>query len=191
MSRGNKETEILIENLESQLARLLAQLEDLEELRDCLDDDEYEETKAETLEQLEEFQVTLDKMIKGDNTLVDKLSSIQLALQATVSQAFKTPEVIKLFAKKEPDQLRQRLDHLKKQVKLGKTTREAMLDQAVEILAALQKLGQELSPEEETFLEEHKTAAMSGFEDATQDLNASNKDKILKVAQNDVSNANN
>ena len=31
------------------------------------------------------------------------------AIQAAISQAFKTPEVIKLFAKKQPGQLRQRL----------------------------------------------------------------------------------
>lgn len=35
------------------------------------------------------------------------------AIQAAVSEAFKTPEVIKLFAKKEPGQLRDRLEELK------------------------------------------------------------------------------
>lgn len=33
-------------------------------------------------------------------------------MQATVSNAFKTPEVIALFAKKRPQQLRQRLESL-------------------------------------------------------------------------------
>lgn len=37
---------------------------------------------------------------------------MQLATQAAISQAFKTPEVIKLFALKQPSQLRQRLDQL-------------------------------------------------------------------------------
>ena len=31
------------------------------------------------------------------------------AIQAAISEAFKTPEVIKMFAKKQPGQLRQRL----------------------------------------------------------------------------------
>lgn len=48
----------------------------------------------------------------GDVTLVDSLGSMQLATQAAISQAFKTPEVIKLFALKQPSQLRQRLDQL-------------------------------------------------------------------------------
>ena len=33
----------------------------------------------------------------------------QQAIQAAISEAFKTPEVIRLFAKKQPGQLRQRL----------------------------------------------------------------------------------
>jgi len=88
MSRGQQETEKLRKNVEEQLDRLMAQLQDLEvrataaagsgaggcatltrtacgwrprtarggdrqELRDDLDDDEYEETKTDTLEQLE------------------------------------------------------------------------------------------------------------------------------------------
>ena len=40
-------------NIEAQLARLFSQLEDLEELRAELDDEEYAETRRDTLEQLE------------------------------------------------------------------------------------------------------------------------------------------
>ena len=42
-------------------------------------------------------------------TLVNELNRMQLAIQAAISEAFKTPEVIRLFAKKQPGQLRQRL----------------------------------------------------------------------------------
>ena len=35
------------------------------------------------------------------------------AIQAAVSEAFKTPEVIGMFAKKQPGQLRERLNELK------------------------------------------------------------------------------
>jgi len=189
MSRGAQETAKLIENVEDQLNRLLAQLEDLEELREDLDDDEYIETKQDTLEQLQEFQATLDKMAKGDMSLVDRLGKFQLAIQATISEAFKTPEVIKLFAKQEPDGLRQRLEDLKTMVKLQKVTREEMLGQAVEILVALQQLGQTLSPEEQSFLQEHKTQALAGFEAATGDLGQAGKAGILNVAKKDVRSA--
>ena len=42
-------------------------------------------------------------------TLVNELNRMQLAIQAAISEAFKTPEVIRMFAKKQPGQLRQRL----------------------------------------------------------------------------------
>jgi len=42
-------------------------------------------------------------------TLVNELNRMQLAIQAAISEAFKTPEVIRMFAKKQPGQLRTRL----------------------------------------------------------------------------------
>lgn len=131
-SRGQSETQKLKQNLEDQLDRLVAQLSDLEECkwvpfnqkplcvsnslslhdRDDLDPDEYEETKRETLEQLKEFNESLTKMKGGDMTLVNELNRMQLAIQAAISEAFKTPEVIRLFAKKQPGQLRQRLSEV-------------------------------------------------------------------------------
>ena len=48
--------------------------------REDLDDDEYEETKKETLEQLKEFKDTLDKFAAGNVTLVDEISSMQLVI---------------------------------------------------------------------------------------------------------------
>src|SRR3990167_696851 len=172
-SRGKQETENLIQNVESQLSRLLTQLQDCEDLKADLEPEEYEDTRQETLAQLRQFQATLEKMTSGDNGLVSKLGSVQLAIQAAVSEAFKTPEVIKLFAKKEPGQLRDRLNELKVAVKLQKCTRESMLGQAVEILVALRQLGEELSPQEEAFLEEHKTRELAGFETASEELGTS------------------
>ena len=81
--------------------------------RDDLDADEYEETKRETLEQLKEFNESLTKMKGGDMTLVNEVNRMQLAIQAAISEAFKTPEVIRLFAKKQPGQLRQRLSEVR------------------------------------------------------------------------------
>ena len=53
MSHGTVETAQLKANIQDQLTRLMMQLQDLEDLRAELDDDEYEETKQDTLEQLE------------------------------------------------------------------------------------------------------------------------------------------
>lgn len=46
--------------------------------REELDEEEYEETKKETLEQLHEINDSLKKIVTGDMTLVDELSGMQL-----------------------------------------------------------------------------------------------------------------
>ena len=46
--------------------------------REDLDDTEYEETKSETLEQLNEFNESLKKLMSGNMTLVDELDGMQL-----------------------------------------------------------------------------------------------------------------
>uniref|UniRef100_A0ABI8A661 Beta-catenin-interacting ICAT domain-containing protein n=1 Tax=Felis catus TaxID=9685 RepID=A0ABI8A661_FELCA len=141
-SRGKTETSKLKQNLEEQLDRLMQQLQDLEECREELDTDEYEETKKETLEQLSEFNDSLKKIMSGNMTLVDELSGMQLAIQAAISQAFKTPEVIRLFAKKQPGQLRTRLAEMDRDLMVGKLERGLYTQQKVEILTALRKLGE-------------------------------------------------
>lgn len=101
-SRGKSETSKLKQNMEEQLDRLMQQLQDLEDCRcrveksiisllsglvsyrlfvysrEELDEEEYEETKRETLEQLGEFNDSLKKIMTGDMTLVDDLSGMQL-----------------------------------------------------------------------------------------------------------------
>ena len=49
----------------------------------------------------------------GDVSLVDHVNAMQLAIQAAISDAFKTPEVLRLFVKKQPGQLRQRVDQVR------------------------------------------------------------------------------
>jgi hypothetical protein len=73
---------------------------------------EYEEIRNDTMEQLREFQQFLERSVSGDLTLVDEFGSVQLAIQAAVSEAFRTPEVIRMFAEKQPDRLRSRLSDL-------------------------------------------------------------------------------
>ncbi|XP_065060911.1 protein LZIC-like [Rhopilema esculentum] len=188
-SRGKSETDKLKHNLEEQLDRLMAQLSDLEECKDDLDEEEYEETKTETLEQLKEFENTLKKMIAGDMTLVDHLNNMQLAIQAAISEAFKTPEVIKLFAKKQPGQLRQRLSDLQRDQNLGKISQDAYSQQAVEILAALRKLGESLTSKELDFLQRNTSQALQSFEKVTEESGSGKN--MLAVAGSQVENAEN
>lgn len=79
-SHGKVETEKLIQNLEHQLNRLVTQLEDVENIKDELDEDEYNETKEDTIEQLKEFHERLDKLVKGDISLVNAIGAFQLVI---------------------------------------------------------------------------------------------------------------
>lgn len=169
-TRGKAETAGLKKNIEEQLNRLLAQLQDLEDSKADLDAKEYEEMKADTYSQLSEFQATLEKMLKGDMTLVDEFGSVQLAIQAAVSQAFKTPEVIRMFAQRQPKLLRDRLSAIQREYKLKNISESDYKSAAVEILAALRKLGEQLTPEEAQFMADNMSAAMADFEKADDSL---------------------
>lgn len=82
-SYGKHETAKLVENLELQLNRLVTQLEDIENSKDDLDEDEYNETKEDTIEQLKEFHERLDKVVKGDISLINALGAFQLVIYFT------------------------------------------------------------------------------------------------------------
>lgn len=153
-SRGRAETEKLRQNLEGQLERLVQQLQDLESCKDDLDELEYTETKNDTLDQLKELNESLSKMMSGDMTLVDHLSAMQLATQAAISAAFRTPAVIRMFARREPELLRQRLSDIERDLKLGKGSL-VLENEKVEVLNALRQLGEKLSAAELRLVQEH------------------------------------
>jgi hypothetical protein len=77
------------------------------------------------MDQLKELNDSLSKLVKGDISLVSALGAVQLATQAAISEAFKTPEVIRLFGKREPKQLRDRLLNIEQETKLNKLSCEA------------------------------------------------------------------
>lgn len=180
-SRGMSETQRLRQQMEEQLDRLMAQLADLEECKGELDPEEYEEVHKDTIEQLNEFHSSLSRMTSGDMTLVDSFSAMQLAIQAAISQAFKTPEVIQMFAKKQPDQLREKLSQIERDQKIGKIALDSYTQQKAEILSALQKLGESLTAAEQTFLDSHASVLMKNFDQITDETGSSQK--VLEMAR--------
>merc|ERR1711931_319166 len=109
---GESETARLKQQMQSQLDRLLVQLEDLEANKEEMEEAEYDETKNDTLDQLAEFRASLEKMSNGDLGLVDTISAMQLAIQAAVSEAFRTPEILRMFTAAQPDNLRRKLQEV-------------------------------------------------------------------------------
>ena len=116
-------------NVVQQRDRLLEQLKDLDELRAELDVDEYEAMKSDTIAQLKEFDASLAKMVEGNMTLQSELDATRMAVRAAISEAFKTPDVIRMFAQKEPAALRRRLAEIDRDVKLGKLDHATVADQ--------------------------------------------------------------
>lgn len=71
-------------------------------------------------------------------------SCVCVVIQAAIKSAFKTPDVIRLFARKEPDALRAKLAQLREDRKLGRLAEPAFRAQTVEVIVALKKLGEEV-----------------------------------------------
>uniref|UniRef100_A0A1B6CM10 Beta-catenin-interacting ICAT domain-containing protein n=1 Tax=Clastoptera arizonana TaxID=38151 RepID=A0A1B6CM10_9HEMI len=189
-SKGQEETKKLKKNLEEQLERLIQQLADLEECKEDMDLEEYEESKADTMDQLEELNKSLSKYLSGDITLVDELSTMQLATQAAISAAFQTPAVIRMFARREPQELRNRLCEIDRDIKLGRLSEIKVRREKVEILSALRHFSEKLSSAELQYLNENSNTKpnISGanfhFVKVTEESEIG--EKALDLASNDV-----
>eukprot|EP00299_Pterocystis_sp_00344_P011095 c5121_g1_i1.p1 GENE.c5121_g1_i1~~c5121_g1_i1.p1 ORF type:complete len:159 (+),score=20.06 c5121_g1_i1:178-654(+) len=151
-----------------------------------LEEGEYNDMKQDTISQLHEFEKSLQNMRSGNLSLVGHLDHAQFAIQAAIRSAFKTPEVIKMFAKREPAQLRTRLNNIKRDEKLGKLDRDSYNVQAAEILTALKKLGDKLDAEEETFLSSYSAKGLSQF---SQSGDSESHSALLSTAANQIKEA--
>ena len=181
MSRGDVETTKLKANIEDQLNRLLTQLSDLEEMKDELDNEEYEQTRQDTMEQLKDFEQSLQKILEGNITLVSEIGNTQIRIQEAIREAFKSPEVTKMFVKKENGALRRKLSALDEDKKLGRITLEQYEELTKEIIVALDKLGEELTLKEKEILEK-RTKDMSRFKSANDTVG----DHVFNTAQQQI-----
>jgi len=119
-------------------------------------------------------------------TLMDELSSMKLAVRAAISEAFKTPEVIRMFASRRPGDLRQKLIEVERDLKVGKLKESDANYQKLEILGALQKLGETLTSSEATFLTEQTmrsgNAALQKFVEIKPEDAKVNQEAIENIA---------
>ena len=78
----------------------------------------------------------------------------------------------------------------KRDVKLGKLTREQATGQSVEILAALRQLNQELSETEIDFLNSNQSAEQADWQAVSNDaLGSGGQDSLLKLAKANIAQA--
>ena len=145
------------------------------------------------MEQLSDFQSFLAQALSGDLTLVDEFGAASLAIQAAVSSAFRTPEVIRLFARRQPDALRVRLEGLKRDWKVKKMSKGEYVRAAVEVLEALKKMGSALSEEEEELLSRYGEGSgqgqMEDIGEADDTVNIERQQHLLQQAKTQISQA--
>ncbi|CAF0741841.1 unnamed protein product [Adineta steineri] len=184
------QTDVLRNNLHAQLDRLLEQLTDLDQTKDDMDVDEYNEARQDTVDQLEDFSKSLEKMKSGEGglSLLDEVQRIQNAIKCAISQAFQTPEVIRFFAKKQPVQLRNRLAEIERDTKVGKMNAGEGARQKKEILDALKKLGETLTGEEEIYLKQYSDSGNANFA-KMNDSSDVNVNALSAVAAKQIENA--
>jgi hypothetical protein len=176
---ADDETARLKDLVERQLQRLLCQLKDLDELKDELTEQEIAETRSDTMEELNQFRDNLDRMIAGDMTLMDHLGAVRLATMAAINEAFKTPEIIRLFSNRETEQLRQSLARLQEDLHTKKIPQAAYDGKAIEILTALKSLNEPLSDEEAAYLARQMQQRFSGFQESTNSVNQAQQATLI------------
>lgn len=193
----------LREGLEAQLQRLMEQLDDLDSLRSGPlsslllggnageGEGELALMEAETREQMGAFSAQLERMTREDVKLEDELGAMKAAVRAAIADAFKTPEVIRMFALQQPERLRDRLAATRRDMKLDAGGRKGEAADArrarqerevLEILMALRRLGETLRPEEADFLRTHRTKKMVDFEQVEDAENDADGGGALRCA---------
>lgn len=120
--------------------------------RDELPEDELLDIKAETLEQIQEFGETINRLQKGDLTLNNKFVEIKAALRAAIGSAFNTSEMIKMFGAQDDEFMQ--LIKLEEEFKLKKVDQITYENKKLGILQSLQEKGAQLSDEYISFLKD-------------------------------------
>lgn len=185
-SAPTDETARLKEMVENQLHRLLCQLKDLDELKDQLTEDEIRETRSETMDELREFRDSLDRMVAGDMTLMTELGAMRLAIMAAINEAFKTPDVIRMFGARRTDELRSSLDKLKEAMHLKSISKSQYEEKAVEILTALKSLNEPLSDEDAAFLSNQMAHRFSDFKESSNNVSQAQQKTLINKFGNEA-----
>ncbi|EFO91368.1 hypothetical protein CRE_11997 [Caenorhabditis remanei] len=144
--------EALIKNAQKIVDRLIRQLAEIENEKESLDDEEYKTLREDTISQLQEYGTIVERLQGGDVSLIDDLTATKIAIRAAISKAFKTPEVMALFAGKHTGLLREKLMMTESNYRGEKISKQEYLERKFEILMALRRLEETLTDDEQKFL---------------------------------------
>eukprot|EP01135_Chromosphaera_perkinsii_P008711 Nk52_evm44s1444 gene=Nk52_evmTU44s1444 len=176
---------IFEDSMHSQLERLLLQMADLKEALEEGDitQEEYEESKQDTLEQLELFQNNINALLEDGQGAKgaqggeadrrgsqDGLARTRLATRAVIGEKFRTHQVLKMFAGKETEQLRVRFQSIQEQHRLDRDRaapekQQKYIAGGLEIIIALRALGESLNEDEEAFVQKYAANDLTDMEE--------------------------
>jgi S-adenosylmethionine:tRNA-ribosyltransferase-isomerase (queuine synthetase) len=153
---------LLVKNLETQLKRLCNEIADLEDTKNEMELLEYQEMKAEFLDQSKEFTETLERMNKGDLSVINRVTVLKHELRNVIAKSFNTLEIIKIFGYKLEDELEKQLYSLNEDYKLKRIGKEEMEVKRLEILNKLKHQNEhKLTKEDLDFLESKSRQELS------------------------------
>lgn len=122
-------------------------------MKDDLEPEEYEETRTETLKELEAFNDSLQEMMDGNMDLVSELSKMQLSIRKKIKATSTGTKILSKLQKEAPATLRVKLANIRRDFKLKKISEEMYREKSVNILCGLKRLGAKLDSEEEALLD--------------------------------------
>ena len=94
-----------------------------------------------------------------------------------------------MFARKDEKQLRAKLEGINASVEAGDITEEVAVGQKVEVVLALQQLGEKLTAEEGALLRKHGSGKLDSFVTATAGVGSKATSNVLDLAQTNIKSA--
>lgn len=151
MDTNNK----LIQNIVNDTKRLNSQLRDLEEFKADYDEEEYNNIKKDTLNQLLENTKIIDNMTKGNLSTNTELEDLKKRLAETINENYNVKELLKTYLSKEVYYLRENIKTLNNKLSIHKISNE---DYQVQVSQLLLAIGQttELNDEEKALRDKLK-----------------------------------
>ena len=150
---------LLLKNCDAHVRRLQNQLEDLSNpslvARMQSPPSLVESMRRDTLQSLKKFATIREKLARG-NLNVSSWSSTEIKKKFTlerIKDAFETEAIYALFFERDREGLRDRLEVVERELRLGKED-EKLENEKIEILVALKNLGERMTEEEKLTMRE-------------------------------------
>merc|ERR1712032_1374483 len=153
----------LINNVMGEIQRLNEQLADLETFADEITEEEKEEIKKETLDQLINNNKILDKMKAGDLKTSTELEDARKKLDEVLLANYNIKDILNMHSTNQANLLRASIKRLASDLYLKKISQNEYDSSICKVLEALEKVS-ELNKEENELYDSIKNKMMTKYE---------------------------